>query len=205
MMRIVAFLCAVAGLGGCGVMSDHPLFSVADGEGAPILRPGVWVATEPDCKFNPRGPAASWPACASAFILGPGAAGEVRREVKGEAPSPEPAVQAYLLAAGDPVIVQVQTPPEAKASYFALRPMASDGGGQITRVRLWPILCEPPHAESERPGPPLPGLKPLGGPGGGCLARTQAAVRDAARRSEAWAFRDEPASGVLRWIRDGDR
>lgn len=206
MLRIVAVLFAAIGLSGCAVVSsERPLFSVADSEGAPQLRPGLWAAIEPKCKFNPRGPAAAWPKCVAAVVVGPSTLVDVRPS-DGE-PASEPPVQTYRLVAGDPMVVQIQTPPEPGAFYYGLRPMASDGQGRITKARFWFARCEAPGGQPARRRKLLAGLHPIKGQEMGCLARAPAAVRNAVRLSEAWAFDGgaDDEGGVVRWVRDGDR
>ena len=54
-------------LGGCNmVMTDKPMFSVADGAGAPAIRGGVWRDDKPDCVFDEAAPQNKWPKCADA-------------------------------------------------------------------------------------------------------------------------------------------
>lgn len=204
MLRIIAVLGVALSLSACAmVSSERPLFSAADSDGAPILRPGLWAAVEPDCKFNPRSPAAAWPACVAAMIVGASTLVEVQRETKETSAAP---VQTYRLVAGDPVVAQIQTPPESAAVYFGLRPMASDGDGRITKVRIWFAACEKPTPNDGAPRPRQlpPDLHPIKGQPG-CLARTQAAVRNAVRQSEAGDLAVGKGPAIIRWIRDGDR
>ena len=208
MMRIAVALCLALGTSACAVVSsERPLFTAADSVGAPTLRPGLWVAIEPACKFNPRSPAAAWPKCVSAVVVGPSTLMDIKRD---DDPSEsEPPVQTYRLAAGDPVVVQIETPPEPGAFYYGLRPMASDGQGRITNVRFWFARCEAPKpaADTAKRRRLLAGLYPVKGQEAGCLARTPAAVRNAVRLSEGWAFDGgtDEAGAMVRWIRDGDR
>ncbi|WP_421932510.1 hypothetical protein [Phenylobacterium sp.] len=208
MLRMIVALVLAMGTSACAVVSsERPLFTAADSVGAPVLRPGLWAAIEPACKFNPRSPAASWPKCVSAVVVGPSTLVDVKRS---DDPSgSDPTVQTYRLAAGDPVVVQIQTPPEPGAFYYGLRPMASDGQGRITNVRFWYGRCEAPipAGQTAKKRKLLAGLYPIKGQEAGCLARTPAAVRNAVRLSEAWAFEGgaDEAGGVVRWIRDGDR
>lgn len=208
MLRIVITLCLVLGTSACAVVSsERPLFTAADSVGAPVLRPGLWAAIEPACKFNPRSPAASWPKCVSAVVVGPNTLVDIQRD---DDPSETgPPVQTYRLAAGDPVVAQIQTPPEPGAFYYGLRPMASDGQGRITNVRFWYARCEAPTlvGDTVKRRKLLAGLYPIKGQEAGCLARTPAAVRNAVRLSEGWAFDGgtDEAGAMVRWIRDGDR
>ncbi|MES2342177.1 MAG: hypothetical protein V4597_10905 [Pseudomonadota bacterium] len=208
MLRIIVVLGLALAVAGCGVVSsERPLFTAADSVGAPVLRPGLWAVIEPACKFNPRSPAASWPKCVSAAVVGPSTLVDVKRSDDDSAS--EPTVQTYRLVAGDPVVVQIQTPPEPGAFYYGLRPMASDGQGRITNIRFWSARCEAPTpvGDTAKRRKLLAGLYPIKGQEAGCLARAPAAVRNAVRLSEAWAFDGgtDDAGGVVRWIRDGDR
>ena len=208
MLRIVVALCLALGTSACAVVSsERPLFTAADSIGAPVLRLGLWAAIEPACKFNPRSPATSWPKCVSAVVVGPSTLVDIKRD--DDPVGAGPSVQTYRLAAGDPVVVQIQTPPETGAFYYGLRPMASDGQGRITNVRFWYARCEAPKPahDTVKRRKLLAGLYPIKGQEMGCLARTPAAVRNAVRLSEGWAFDGGAgeAGGTVRWIRDGDR
>lgn len=208
MLRIIVVLGLALGAAGCGVVSsERPLFTAADSVGAPVLRPGLWAVIEPACKFNPRSPAVSWPKCVSAVVVGPSTLVDVKRS--DDESASEPTVQTYRLVAGDPVVVQIQTPPEPGAFYYGLRPMASDGQGRITNVRFWYARCEAPTpvGDTAKRRKLLTGLYPIKGQEAGCLARAPAAVRNAVRLSEAWAFDGgtDEAGGIVRWIRNGDR
>ncbi|CAN5727581.1 hypothetical protein BH11PSE1_BH11PSE1_24780 [soil metagenome] len=211
MLRIVAVLLAALCLSGCAVVSsERPLFSVADGEGAPTLKPGLWAVPAGDCKFSLRASALKWPDCANAALVTANSLFGGKRDAVGAFPE----ALIYRLASGDPVILQVEAPADRepgdpKVIYLGLRALASDGQGLITSARVWLALCAKPPlagASLSKAVKLAPGLTPIKGRDE-CQARTPAAVRNAARQSEAWAFSgDGEGFGlVARWIRDGDR
>ena len=212
MLRIVAVVWAALSLSACAVASsDQPLFSPLDAAGAPVLKPGLWVMPVGDCKFSMRGSALKWPDCANGAYVGPLTLVGGKRDASGAFSE---AVN-YRLAMGDPAILQIEAPADRepgdpKVIYLGVRPLAADGDGRVTKTRVWLALCaRPPQLDVgtlSRPAKLPPGLIAIKGREE-CLARTQTAVRNAARQSEAWAFGGggEDFGLVARWIRDGDR
>jgi hypothetical protein len=212
MLRIVAVYLAALCLSGCAVVtSERPLFSVADGEGAPALKPGLWAVPAGDCKFSLRASALKWPDCANATLVTGTSLFGGKRDAVGAFPQ----VLTYRLASGDPVILQVEAtanrePGDPKVIYLGVRALASDGQGLITSARVWLALCaKPPLTDGgdlSKPVKLIAGLSPIKGREE-CQARAPAAVRNAAREAEAWAFSGggEDVGLVARWIRDGDR
>ncbi|MDO8801736.1 hypothetical protein [Phenylobacterium sp.] len=211
MLRMVAVLCAALSLSACAVVSsERPLFSIADSEGAPILKPGLWALPVGDCKFSLRVSALKWPDCANATLVTGASLFGGKRDAAGVFPQ----AMIYRLASGEPVILQVEAPADRgpgdpKVIYLGLRPLASDGQGLITSARVWLALCaQPPPIDggSGKPTKLAPGLTPIKGREE-CRAASAVAVRNAARQSEAWAFsgNDDGSGVVARWIRDGDR
>ena len=211
MLRMVAVLCAALSLSACAVVSsERPLFSIADSEGAPIPKPGLWALPVGDCKFSPRASALKWPDCANATLVTATSLFGGKRDAAGVFPQ----AMIYRLASGEPVILQVEAPADRgpgdpKVIYLGVRPLASDGQGLITSARVWLTLCAKPSRIDSDLGKPTklaPGLTPIKGREE-CRAASPAAVRNAARESEAWAFsgHDEGFGLVARWIRDGDR
>lgn len=213
MLRTGAFLAAAVTLGGCNlVVSPTPVFTAADAAGAPPLRTGVWAGPEPDCKFDEAAPAADWPKCANGSIITPSEAKGIGAEAK---PS------AYVLAAGDPRILQAAADFSAGGDasvkqngqmyfFLAFEPLGSDAEGRIVKAQAWFIQCGPPPAPHKgdsgkdiKPEDfvtkhPLPGLKVDGGM---CTPADKAAVRGAARASRAWA--DQLLQ--THWVRDGSK
>ena len=212
MLRIVAVVWAALSLSACAVVSsDRPLFSPLDAAGAPILKPGLWAMPVGDCRFSMRGPALKWPDCANGAYVGPSTLVGGKRDAAGAFSN----ALDYRLAAGDPAVLQIEAPADRdpgdpKVIYLGVRPLASDGDGRVTKARVWLALCAKPPAmdagDRSKPTKLPVGLSAIKGPEE-CQARTQAAVRNAARQSEAWAFGgDGDDFGlVARWIRDGDR
>jgi len=168
--RAVALFVAAAFLGGCNiVVSKAPMFTAADSAGAPAFRPGLWLSEKSDCRVDEAAPLAKWPDCADPVVITP-------TEIHGAGPKdqkPSP----YLVAAGDPLVLQAQMEigvnagvdvsasgnasaagsASAQASgpppyaYLGAHPLAFDGQGRITRMQSWPVMCGPP------PPPPKPG------------------------------------------------
>jgi len=179
-LRRTALLCALAALAGCGnnVHSDMPLFSAADEIGAPVLKPGVWIGEDPDCKFDESRPAADWPKCADPVTIGP-------RGLKDSAL--EMAVDRVV--AGDPVILQLGD--KSGYSYAGMEVVSRDRRGRATAVRFWPALCGPPPAVGADGAPPqkvtqhpLPGLEIRGDD---CFAVDKSAAKRSVEASKAWA------------------
>jgi len=212
--RALAALAVAFALGGCNlVVSEKPLFTQADAAGAPVLRPGAWVSPKGDCSFDETKPVADWPECANPVVIRPG---EIFDPRKAESQGP------YVLAAGDPRIVQAPIKPggdvEPKGedktlfAYLGLKPRRFDGQGRIVEFESWFVQCgppppEPPKSTKKLPSPsqfvtrrPLPGLK-VDPKSGTCVAVSQGPVRNAARSSRAWAEHVD----VARWVRDGEK
>jgi hypothetical protein len=214
--NLVPILVALC-LGGCGmVSSDRPLFGPLDARGAPVLKPGLWALVQPGCKFNLRSSPKKWPDCAQAAELHDGVAVLIRQDTKSDVEHET----TYLLAAGDPAILQVQGPkeegrPRAPYVYFGIRPLASDLDGVIIRARIWPAYCARPQQAGvpaaprakAKPAKALAGLVPGKGPNANCLARGQAPVRNAVTQSEAWAFTGEKDDGGVTayWVHEPSR
>lgn len=206
MRALLAALSALM-LSACNVvMSEEPLFTQADAAKAPPFRDGAWVSMTAECLAQQRDPKAAPPPCAEH--------GEVRG---GRLVPPDDPAQAVIVAGGgEPLIIQVQFTQEDAASrqpfrvhiYGALKPTRFDDRGRVVEARRWLVLCgEPPpgagqdslRREEHPTRRPLPGLvvdKELGI----CRASAPAAVRRAARASEAW----DVEKAVVRWIADPD-
>ena len=196
---LVAILSAAL-LGGCAnvVFSEGPLFTTADARGAPRFKPGVWIGEEPGCVVDTSKPLDQWGDCAEGWVM-------TRRGLA------DPTLYkgaAALLAAGDPMILQLGPEPPAETNehfYNAVRALETDKAGRITAFSTWPVQCGPPpgpagpdQATTGVTASPLPGLEIRDK---NCLARDAASVRAAAKASEAWDR--EPA--MARWVRKGKR
>jgi hypothetical protein len=219
----LTLLAAALMLGGCNlVVSQTPVFSTADAAGAPPFKPGFWASPDPGCDFKESAPADAWPKCANgseiqrdALIatVDPSAVTTSTSDSK-TAAGPKKVALPYVLAAGDPRVMQVDLHiPEAGLGqlgffYFvAVKPTRFDDDGRIIAAQLWPIQCGPPPppqtsqtsnsndlskgAVTEHP---LPGLKIANGE---CNPTGKDAVRNAATPSRAWADN----VGELHWVR----
>jgi hypothetical protein len=216
-------LAAALMLGGCNlVVSQTPVFSSSDAAGAPPFKPGFWASPDPGCDFKESAPFDAWPKCANgseiqrdALIatVDPTAVTATTSDNK-TASGPKKVGLPYVLAAGDPRVMQVDLHiPEAGLGqlgffYFvAVKPTRFDDDGRITAAQLWPIQCGPPPppqtTQSANGGDltkgavtehPLPGLKIANGE---CNPVDKDAVRNAASPSRAWADN----VGELHWVR----
>jgi hypothetical protein len=206
-------LAGATGLGGCTnyVVSSAPWFAAEDARQAPAVRSGWWKNDDPDCRFSAEAPSSAWPECAAHILLPPGDRLVLSIPSDKDVPSVE-----YLLAPGDPSIVQIFTRGDDKAApatmdeygYYGLKPGRWDAEQRITAFEAWAIVCGPPQRRSK--GHPFnnqtrrlwPGLD-IRKEDGGCTARNVEALRDAARRSEKLVRKgsDEPLL-AFHWIRD---
>ncbi len=213
-MRRLILIVALAGLlGGCNmVTSTRPLFSKADTEGAPQLRPGLWVHPDPGCAFDPAAPAHTWPDCAGSVIVRPGFFSGLRPGGRPTQPNPPPPPDAvpYVLAGAYPSVLQLKlTEPRKRSGYIyeALRPVKVDDQGRLIEAKVWLVQCGPPSPppadgsdHNYRPTTtPLPGLVMKGS---NCVARDAETVSRAARASEAWPQADGTPPSTIRWVRD---
>ena len=217
-----------AALCGCNVvMTKTPLFTQADAAGAPPLRPGVWsFFREPGCAVDERAPFTDWPDCAGGGLVT--ADGDIAGHKSGS-PGGQLEHAPIVLAAGDPRVLQIQVDMamsvSAEASgggaaetssssaqtkaygYAGVRPTKFDDQGRIVAFTLWPAQCGPPPPKNAKgEDVALATLKPLPGiemqrSDVNCTTHSAAALRNAAKASEAWA--DELRRA--RWLRDGDR
>ncbi len=212
-LRLAVVLCAAFGLGACNlVVSQTPMFAGADASHAPGLRPGVWAAPEPKCEFKASDPVNQWPSCANPGIIDTDAI----RPMPGSQAAAQQQIDKvpYVLAAGDPRVMQVEikltlvkdAPATTFFYYVALTPTAFDHDGRIVAAQLWPIQCGPPPPQPKTTDQdtdpsdmvskhPLPGMKVDKGV---CAATDKAAILGAARPSRAWADQ----ISTLKWVKD---
>lgn len=217
-------------MSGCSnyVVSEKPWFSQADEAGAPRLKPGLWVAAQAGCRFDPRRPSERWPDCASAFVIRENEILHAQRYV-----STSPGWREitygwtsaeFLVAAGTPRLAQTtdcsqierQVEPQPDGSmkrtdpfdycYSALRQLRVDPNGFIIRAEIWPVLCGPwptdePKRESNVTDHPFPGIRIMKYD---CVAESVAALREAGARSEAVAAQ-MGLRETVRWVREGYR
>ncbi len=202
-MRILLGLCVLLLLGACNrVYTDQPLFFASDAPDAPQLRDGLWlIESEDKCRVDTRKPVSRWPKCAQ-WMLVRGS------EILGFDPAEDGPGEwnslPFVLADGDPVVLQMTMTAEGKTNYqyLGVDAVRSEGGSRIVSFRAWPVLCGPPpprpaKGEEERyvTLEPLPGVTIVDN---NCTAGTQDVVRAAARASRAWGDGTDSA----RWIRD---
>jgi hypothetical protein len=222
--RALVVICAAALLGGCNiVVSKTPVFTAADGAGAPALKPGLWLAEKDDCKFDEAQPLAKWPDCADPLVITP----TLVHGVGAKAGKPEP----YLVAAGDPLVIQAQIDIDVSAgvdvsatgnatasgsasaqvkspppyAFLGVHPIALDAQGRVVRMEEWPVQCGPPPPDPKPNTPfdkaryvtyhPLPGLKIDGQV---CTPSGKTAVLNAARESRTYG-----RTQTSHWVREG--
>ncbi len=204
--RTLAAVLGAVALAGCNaVVTKTPLLTRADEAGAPSAKPGLWrFAGDTDCQVDEAKPLADWPECGGGVVLKDGKAGYYERKTG----KPVWTLQPVILAAGAPRIAQVQvvvggdvTVESNPFAYAGARATQSDAQGRITAFAFWPVQCGPPPKGADADPittAPLPGLvlKP-GEPA--CTTASVAALRNAAKLSEAWA----PKPMTARWLRDG--
>jgi len=216
-MRLIPILALLA-LGGCNmVITQAPMFTKADGAGAPGFRPGVWRG-KPDagCAFDETSPLDDWPACANGALVDDDAISMVKT-VNGE--RTVAAKIGYVLTAGDPRILQLSvaglTPGFGLSLtgylYGGVRPTKTDDRGRIIAYTTWFVACgppPPPAAAGSSPNKisvatlsPFPGLV-MDKSGQNCMPDSVAALRNAAVES---AKLPADAPSQTRWVRDGDR
>ena len=127
-----------ASLSACNmVVTTEPMFLAQD-QATPALREGLWVSPKKDCKFDIKTPTTTWPECAQWIVIrGSSMTGT---DEKGEA-----FAMPFVLAAGDPRVMQLKIEDEKKAAiyvYLGVRPLKFDKQGQTVEYRsaqVWRI------------------------------------------------------------------
>ncbi len=210
LVRAAALILSLAVLAACNVVvTQAPLFTRADEAGAPSPRPGLWrFDGDADCRVDESRPLVEWPRCGAGAVLNSGTAGYFERETG----VPVWTIQPLILAAGAPRIAQAQVKfsgdikvEGATYAYAGVRATKLDDRGRIVALRFWPVQCGPPPPPGEGGDAAAGTSKPLAGltmkPGDpACATTSQAALREAAKASEAWA----PKPLNARWVRDGN-
>ena len=192
-MRAAIALLTLLTLGGCNMVgSDTPLFSGVDTQGALSPRPGLWVASDPKCRVKESRPVQLWPKCAVwAYVR----SGEVLMYAKDQKP-PAWSRTVFLVAAGDPSVVQFAFPPDDQGAtsfvYEGVTPRLQDPDGRVLQYRHWTANCHPPEWTSPNGPERLPGVDK------DCKAHDPEAVRASVKVSEKWATQDQ----TWRWVRD---
>ncbi|MDB5469792.1 MAG: hypothetical protein JWR84_1352 [Caulobacter sp.] len=203
-----------ASLSACNmVITTEPTF-LAEDQGTPALREGLWVNPEKDCKFDIKARPTKWPECAHWVVIKGSAMTGVSE--KGEAFNVP-----FVLAAGDPRVLQIRIDDDKKGddgkaatlyAYMGLKPLKTDREGRIVAYSGWMVQCgPPPPKDAKKPdgNPRYGSLEPS--PGmimdddlSGCAPESKAALIGAAGLSEH--FEDGGANGEdSRWVRDGDK
>ena len=205
MLRFFAVCCMGLMTSACVMVgSDKPLFSAADASGA-ALRPGIWELQGDDCKFDPARPVTTWPECANGMIVTP------TRLTGGFGKADPPQTMSYVLAGGDPPVIQLAAPQDRKPEdpsflYAGVRPSRTDSAGRIVEAHVWLAACfRPPSNLNSKAAPrPFPGLTMKKGDSY-CRATEAGPVRNAAAKSEAIAIKGDKLWVSAHWVRDGDK
>ena len=131
-MRRLACLLALALLTGCNLVITHkPMFTAADGAGAPSLRPGLWRMEigEDKCQVDESRPLSEWPSCGGGMVVGAGTVSYFDRD--GDTPVFK--TDPLVLAAGQPILGQVKLSLSGSIkltgdayAYVAVRPTKLD-------------------------------------------------------------------------------
>jgi hypothetical protein len=230
--RIGALLAVTLSLAACNsVISGQPIFTDADRANAPLMQPGIWVSQGCTVELTHQHAtvcAIRYEVTAQTirFILddqafahadapsAPDAAALSQAQVQTDTRFP------YLVAAGNPPIVQVAPAGDGDTYFFfyAIEPVATGADGRVVEINMWPVLCGPPakpesEAELARKrkddswyvspptDKPFPGIEVSGG---GCSATDRDAVITAARASRTIENKsippNKPGGERLRWI-----
>jgi len=186
----VLALCLLgAGLGGCAVTSEQPLFALDQAPRHP-LKDGLWAMTGPGCDVRPSPVGQALPECVGETMIIAGGrmtwdlvgspGGPIGPEQLKQIAGTIPQGGAFVLVDGDPDILETSSDPpktgpapaRPMAGYMSLRSLEQDASGRIVRGVLWMTPCP------DKPG--QPGFKTaaaLPQPAAVCLAETQDAVR----------------------------
>jgi hypothetical protein len=185
------------------VVSDEPM--LVRGPETPIMKPGVWAVSGPDCEYDIATPVDAWPDCASPAIIREDAAFLTLNKDSGKW-----RVNDVVLGSDDPIVVQVALPKEVTAKvgaphylFLAFRSTAHDAAGQITGIETWPLVCGPVDKDAEAADgadamitkAPFEGLTMVES---NCHADSVASLTHAAEKSEEIAEK----KGAVRWIKD---
>lgn len=169
-LRLAVATALLLALSACNnVVSNEPWFTAANTKGAPELRDGLWVMLDDeDCRVKLKKPAERWPDCADAIYvrgrewLGMNWDDSNRHKRVFESWESLP----LLLAAGDPVILQLDEGSEPPASdpdelaisngddephwrysYAGMQPTEFDSQGRVVAFEFWDVQCGPWHYE----------------------------------------------------------
>jgi hypothetical protein len=211
---VLAAAMAAAGLGGCAVTSETPLFAVDQAPRHP-LKEGLWAVSGPGCEVKPLKAGEALPECVgmTITITGPKMSWEMLANTPGNPLSQQlrplsrsmPNATGFVLAEGEPDILEMlngataefsgERPPGAanlKVGYNALRVLEQDSSGRVVKAVLWPVFC-PDDLQAS-------GFKPRDVPSGfgglgSCVAENVDAVRAQARHMKPFL------SLFVTWVR----
>jgi hypothetical protein len=180
------------------VVSSKPWFNQATD--APQLREGVWrFASDKPCNVDETRPLPTWPDCAFGLVVRGSQLQGYQRDDKGHV---QPFAMPYVLAPGDPVIVQLNdtTASSPTFDYAWLTPVRRDDKGRVVEVHGSSVGCGPSNASPSGQPALYPGITAQSG---GCVADSVDALRAAAKSSVT----DGPPQDVFNahWLRAGDR
>jgi hypothetical protein len=181
------------------IVSSEPWFVGAPG--APQLRDGVWRAdSDKPCDLDEKQPVQTWPTCAFGVVVRASDLTLYERDDKGQV---KPSTVSYVLAAGDPVILQLDdtTAKPPQFEYAWLTPVRRDGQGRIIELRGGGVGCGGRSGAGANGQPaPYPGVTTQNG---ACRAGSADVLRAAAKSSVGDSDPKEIAH--VRWLRAGDR
>ncbi|MEO6255688.1 MAG: hypothetical protein ABIO69_02665 [Sphingomicrobium sp.] len=134
-------------------VSDHPMFSAKDRLTTP-LKDGLWVADDPDCAFDINLPKEKWRNCAIWTII------SGNKFVEFSAAKGEDRPLGFLVAGGQPPIVQIDTIEDGQHAYLfvAVDPTGRDAAGAVTSLNLWGIACGTVKTAGSNQVDPYPGI-----------------------------------------------
>ena len=174
------------------VISETPLFTQPDSSN---LKPrhGIWVAEDPDCRFDSSLPESRWPGCAMWLVVG-------AKMILLEDGRKQTEPGEYLIAKGQPPIVQFRWHDKAREDgntfyvFFAVQPEAVEPDGTFTAAYGWEAKCGVKRPSGSQISP-YPGISPE------CRPSSQDAVRSAAVASRSTA----EMAMRWRWLRPEGR
>ncbi|HYE47729.1 MAG TPA: hypothetical protein VEA44_18320 [Caulobacter sp.] len=209
-LKALAGLALAASLGACNlVITTEPTYSAADAAGAPVLKDGLWLNLEPNCEVDTSTPATGWPDCAGWVVV-------KGSTMSGVGNKGEPFSVPFVLAAGDPRVMQVELQEKADTPklyfYVGVKPLKTDVQGRIVEYSGWIVQCGPPPPKDAKraDGQPRYGtLEPAPGmvmdaEQSGCTPKDKASLTGAAKLAEHYEGNDSKGQ-VSRWVRDGDK
>ena len=177
-----------------GAVPSPPVPARGRPDGAAVAGRGLAQRPSDGCAVDVAKPAAQWPDCADWTLVAQGRI--VRTRLSGRR-APRRASEPFVLAAGDPRVLQEPaTDNPGFYRFTAVRPLQSDRDGRITAAETWLVVC-PPKADRGEPQIVIPGLRVAKA---ACYVRDGPALSKVLVRSGDWGLHQ-----TMRWVRDGDR